>query len=119
MNYFSYDEFDSPDAPGSGLKYMDKSFCRMLDEARGYANIPFIINSGYRTVEHNIKVGGVKNSAHTIGKAADIRCTNTAEALRIIWACSQAGFSRIGLAKGFVHVDSDNTKPTPAFWEYN
>jgi len=33
---------------------------------------PIKINSGYRSPEHNKSVGGVKNSMHVKGKAADI-----------------------------------------------
>ena len=35
--HFSYDEFDSPDYPGSGYKYMDREFVECLDEARDIA----------------------------------------------------------------------------------
>jgi len=33
---------------------------------------PIKINSGYRCPEHNLKIGGVTNSQHQFGKAADI-----------------------------------------------
>lgn len=36
-------------------------------------NKPIRINSGYRNKEHNEAVGGVKNSQHLKGKAADFR----------------------------------------------
>lgn len=32
------------------------------------------VNSGYRSYDVNDSVGGVSNSKHRIGKAADIRC---------------------------------------------
>ena len=53
LKHFTYDEFDSPDSPGSGEKYMDREFVECLDEARDIAGIQFKINSGYRTPEHN------------------------------------------------------------------
>ena len=77
MKNFSISEFDSPDVPNSGIN-MDKTFLQMLDDARGIAGIPFKINSGYRTPEHNKKVGGKlktptsKGSSHMYGLAADI-----------------------------------------------
>ena len=51
MLHFELNEFDSPDDQGSG-KYMDESFLSMLDDARGIASIPFVINSGFRSKSH-------------------------------------------------------------------
>ena len=73
--YFNTSEFDSPDVPGSG-KNMQHSTLLMLCEARKIADVPFKINSGYRTEAHNSKVGGVTNSAHLKGYAADISTPN-------------------------------------------
>jgi len=109
-------EFDSPDAPGSGMN-MRLSTLVMLQNARNIANIPFKINSGYRTIAHNNKVNGVKNSAHTRGYAVDI-ATTTATQTNIISALRAAGFKRIGIYKTFVHADNDPSKPTPATWYY-
>ena len=36
---------------------MDVDFLAKLDEAREYAGIPFVINSAYRSPEHNAKIG--------------------------------------------------------------
>lgn len=47
-----------------------------LDKARKIANTPFIISSGYRTIEENKKAGGKPNSAHLRGLAVDINCDN-------------------------------------------
>ena len=40
MKYFTYQEFDSPDEPGSG-KNMNADFLDLLDHAREEAEIPF------------------------------------------------------------------------------
>lgn len=39
------------------------------------------ITSGYRSPKLNAAVGGVKNSQHLIGQAADIKCTATSKAV--------------------------------------
>lgn len=44
---------------------------------------PIIITSGYRCPKLNQKVGGVANSWHTQGNAADIHVTSLTEATRI------------------------------------
>ena len=118
LKYFTFEEFDSPDSPGSGEKYMDREFMGCIDEARDIAGIQFKINSGYRTPAHNKKVGGVSTSSHTIGRAADIHCTDTKKRLKIIEALSMVGFQRFGIANTFIHVDNDDQTP-PAIWLYS
>jgi len=117
LEYFEISEFDSPDEEGSGSN-MDVSFLEMLDEARDIANTPFKINSGYRTIAHNSNVGGVANSSHLKGFAADIHCTNDEKRFIIINALLLAGFIRIGVAKTFIHVDSDPDKNSDRLWTY-
>jgi len=116
-NYFKYNEFDSPDSPDSGNN-MQPSFLRMLNHARQIAGIPFKINSGFRTKEHNAKVGGTENSSHLRGYAADIHCTSSTYRYEIISALLQAGFNRIGVAKTFIHVDNDPIKTQKVIWTY-
>lgn len=45
---------------------------RVLNFIRSRAMVPIIINSGYRGVVHNRRVGGVQNSQHLLMQAADI-----------------------------------------------
>lgn len=47
--------------------------CHMLLEPARQVVGPIIINSGFRNDDVNRKVGGVKNSQHLLGQAADIR----------------------------------------------
>lgn len=61
INFFETKEFDSPDQPGSGHENMQMSFVRTLDSIRETVGFPFVINSGYRTEEHNDEVGGDGN----------------------------------------------------------
>lgn len=45
---------------------------KILEAIRQHFNAPVVINSGYRTPSWNEKVGGVPNSYHCKGMAADI-----------------------------------------------
>lgn len=45
--------------------------CECLQPIREYIKRPMIISSGYRCKALNTAVGGVKNSAHLYGRAAD------------------------------------------------
>ena len=47
--------------------------CHMLLEPARQVVGPIIINSGFRNPRVNTLVGGVKNSQHLLGQAADIR----------------------------------------------
>jgi uncharacterized protein YcbK (DUF882 family) len=117
LKHFTLSEFDSPDAPGSGAK-MQPKFMQMLDNAKAIAGVPFKINSGFRTEVHNAKVGGVKESSHCQGWAADIAATSGTSKFQIVNALLKAGFTRIGIASSFVHVDSDPAKPAQVIWTY-
>lgn len=46
-----------------------------LDLVRAHIDAPVVINSGYRSKKVNELVGGVENSLHMEGKAADISFT--------------------------------------------
>ena len=115
LKHFKLAEFDSPDAPGSGAK-MKPEFLQRLDNARSLAAIPFAINSGYRTEAHNKKVGGVNESSHTQGWAADIHCTDGGNRFTIINALLKSGINRIGVYPTFIHADCDPTKPAQVIW---
>ena len=122
LNYFSINEFDSPDLSNSGVN-MDSEFLQMLDVARGIAGIPFKISSGYRTDEYNQSLSArgysaSPNSSHLKGEAADIVCKSSADRWTILTALQEAGFRRIGIAKTFIHVDNDSSKSEEVIWLY-
>ena len=94
------------------------SFLTMLDSAREDSGIPYKITSGYRTEGHNQKVGGVKDSSHRKGRAADIAIKDSRERWIITSSLIKAGFNRIGIAKTFIHVDNDSNKNDQVIWVY-
>lgn len=51
----------------------------VLDPLRDWYGKPIYVNSGYRCPALNKAVGGVANSQHLTGQAADIDTNNTAE----------------------------------------
>jgi len=116
MIYFKHSEFDSPDVPGSGIK-MHPTLLRLLEQAREQAGTPFKINSGYRSEDHNAKVGGSPTSSHLKGLAVDISCLTTTQRTKILPALMKVGFTRIGISNSFLHLDVDGTKPD-AIWLY-
>lgn len=55
----------------------------VLDPLRRMYGKPIVITSGYRSPQLNKKVGGVANSWHTQGNAADIHVSSVTEATKI------------------------------------
>ena len=108
INHFSKSEFE---CPCCSKVLVSRKLVFMLDMARSLAGVPFKISSGYRCTKHNKQVGGVKNSAHLIGLAVDIEVPDNVSRLKILRALVIVGFNRIGISKGFIHVDLDKSKP--------
>jgi len=124
MRYFTFDEFDSPDQPGSG-EMMDPDFLAILDEARDCAGIPFVISrgGGFRTVAYNrqlIKDGypASRKSSHLLGLAADIYVTDSQARFVILDALQECGITRLGISPTFIHCDIDPNKPQHRIWVY-
>jgi uncharacterized protein YcbK (DUF882 family) len=119
IKHFKSAEFDSPDLWGSGRLGMDYSFLIMLDLLREKCGFPFIVHSGFRTIAHNSELSGaVEDSEHTIGKGVDIGVSTGAQRFKIVKEAITMGFTRIGIAKGFVHLGVDSTKPQQVIWLY-
>ncbi len=114
---FKPHEFDDPTAVGSGND-MQFEFVSKLDAIREYAEVPFIITSGFRTMAHNEQVGGVDGSAHTGGWAADIAARTSQQRWAIVNAALTLGVHRIGIGKTFIHLDMDPKKPRRVIWLY-
>ena len=96
---------------------MNKNFLFVLDEAREFAGIPFVINSAYRSPTHP---ESIKNptSSHIKGLAVDIKATDSTTRFKIIEALLSVGFTRIGIADTFIHVDLDFDKTQDVIWTY-
>lgn len=102
--WFSESEFNKC-TPRCSLQDMDQELMYMLDAARDYAQIPIVLNCAYRSVAWDKSKGRLGTSAHTLGKAVDIRCNSSTNRYKLIVALIEAGFNRVGIAKTFIHVD--------------
>jgi hypothetical protein len=82
----------------------------VLDPLRERYGKPIVVNSGYRCAKHNREVGGVTQSQHLVGEAADIKpttnCTNFTNELarlkQIIIESKQ--FDQLIVYPTFLHV---------------
>ncbi|MEA2022366.1 MAG: D-Ala-D-Ala carboxypeptidase family metallohydrolase [Candidatus Caldatribacteriota bacterium] len=82
-----------------------------LVELRNILERPVYITSGYRCPKYNQKVGGVLNSYHCIGLAADITVKDM-ELILLLEICENIDFNGIGFyeKKHFLHLDVRPTK---------
>jgi uncharacterized protein YcbK (DUF882 family) len=91
---------------------------QMANNAGLRLNKAIIINSGYRSELHNKEVGGAVDSPHLRGMALDIHCNESVFRFNLIGELMISGFSRIGIAKNFIHVDISDTPVKECIWLY-
>ena len=116
---FTVREFRCRD--GTDTIMIDEGLVVLLQCIREHFGKPITITSGYRTAEHNAKVGGSKSSQHLLGRAADIQVAGVspdavaayAESLMPTWGGVGRYPVKAGRAKGWVHVD---TRPNKSRW---
>lgn len=72
----------------------------VLEPLREYFNCPVIIGSGYRSPALNKAVGGVKNSQHMTGEAADIHLSNNETGRKwFLWMMDNLKFDQLIMEK--------------------
>ena len=96
---------------GTGKLVINEDALDRLQALRAALGRPMIVNSGYRSAEHNKRVGGAPGSMHLQGRAFDISMANHDPAA-FITAARAAGFTGIGTypRSNFVHVDTGPTR---------
>ena len=105
MEYFNESEFACRccgQLPPSARENIRALVDNVLDPARRKLGKPVFVNSGFRCEKHNAEVGGVKNSQHLRGEAADVCCADNKRLAEIIEANGK--FDQLILYPTFVHV---------------
>ena len=117
--YFKIEEFDCQE---SGENDMEETFIHALDILREKCGFPFTITSGFRSVTHSLEIIKDQPGQHTKGIAADIAVANGNQRFLIMKHATDLGFSGVGIAKAFVHVDTrvhvDTMTTAPIAWTY-
>jgi uncharacterized protein YcbK (DUF882 family) len=112
MKHFKIEEFA---CNCCGEVKMVDHFLSMIDQARDFAGVKFIIVSGYRCQKHNTDVGSTSQN-HPGGKASDIYCRSGPARLKIVRSLIKAGFVRLGIGPTFIHCDISDY--TSSIWLY-
>lgn len=87
---------------------IEKKLVRRLQELRESFDTGIFVNSGFRCSTHNKNVGGVPNSRHMEGDAADIRVPSFSPS-KIAQEYEKLGYgndSGIGIYNSFTHIDT-------------
>ena len=120
---FSKDEFDCNDGSEMPINVYHNmvKVANQLQSLRDYIGKPIQVNSAWRSEEYNASIGGVKNSQHIMGRAADIviKGMTPIEVSKIIEELISKGDmlqGGLGIYSSFVHYDIRGTK---ARWDYS
>ncbi|MBN86622.1 MAG: hypothetical protein CL885_03780 [Dehalococcoidia bacterium] len=113
FKYFDLDEFDCQE---TGENEISEDFIHRLDELREACGFPFKITSGFRSKEHSIEKSKKEPGTHAQGIAADIAVSGGAQRMTLVQQALSLGFTGVGVAKTFIHVDIRET--TPVLWCY-
>lgn len=116
---FQPSEFASGD---DGSIVVETEFLDRLQELRTRYGRPMALSSGYRTPAHNMKESTTgPKGPHTTGRAVDVKVAGGKNRFLLVALAIECGFTGIGVAKTFVHLDdiTDNPAiPRPAVWSY-
>lgn len=110
---------------GCGYNEPNPILVYKLDELCDLLGGKVDINCACRCPEHNEEVGGVENSQHVLGNAADVDCPDfdtCSDVDTLAEYAKQVGFDGIGIYYpedgNFVHMDvrSDGEEPATYLW---
>lgn len=107
-SYFTSEELE---CPCCRLNLTKPALIETLNVIREALGRPVAVNSCTRCRAHNAEVGGVANSNHMTGEAADIRCTNVSaaavrEKIIAMWHAGQLPhLAGVGKYATFTHID--------------
>lgn len=90
----------------------DERMVRIADAIRKRIGKPITVNSGLRCKTHNANVGGVSNSQHLYGTAADLGCPSgcTPSQMASIAEEIMGETGGIGIYSWGIHIDTRSTK---------
>lgn len=111
-NNFSLKEFASADGkePSAEVLRNLTELAKNLEVLRTHLKTPITVTSGYRSKEHNAKIGGALKSFHVLGMAADIQVKGmkpeqVAKAIELLIKDGKMQEGGVGIYRTWVHYD--------------
>lgn len=91
---------------------IDMGMVKIADQIRSRIGKPITVNSGLRCKTHNANVGGVSNSQHLLGNAADLGCPSgcTPAQMASIAEEIMGDTGGIGIYPWGIHIDTRAAK---------
>ena len=91
---------------------IDMDMVKIADQIRAKIGKPITVNSGLRCKTHNANVGGVSNSQHLLGKAADLGCPNGCTPTQMASIAEEiiGNTGGIGVYSWGIHIDTRSIK---------
>lgn len=108
--FLTWSQFDSPDQPGSGFKFMERDTVQILDRVIHKTKMVFKIEMGYASPKYARIKGLAHHDSHKIGKAVRIRVTNNKQRMRLVGALWDEGVRRFATDRETLYFDTDNIK---------
>lgn len=109
---------------GCGQNKVKQELIALCDLIRAEADVPLIVTSGTRCPTNNKRAGGVANSNHLTGEAADLKPTSgmSADTLHKIvlklWRNKRLPMlAGLGVYKTWIHVDINPRKEHLRQWD--
>lgn len=84
----------------------EEALVRALDKIRERLGVPITISSGIRCATHNANEGGVANSQHMYGRAADLHANVSPGTMKTAAEAVMGSTGGIGLYNWGIHVDT-------------
>lgn len=120
MRHFEYGEFACKCCGRLCPEGMNTKLLEALDDLREKWGDCVMVSSGYRCPAHNAEVGGVPNSQHVQGTAADVYVVSGNYDDFYNLAVSMKRFDGIGHypASEFVHLDMRDNGESPNYYRW-
>ena len=114
---FDLKEFASADGKEPSAEVLKNltELAKNLEVLRSHLKAPIIITSGYRSKEHNARIGGALRSFHVLGMAADIQVKGmkpeqVAKTIELLIAEGKMKEGGVGIYRTWIHYDHRGTK---------
>lgn len=114
---FELKEFASSDGkePSEEVLKNLTELAKNLQVLRNHLKAPIQITSGYRSKEHNARIGGALKSFHVLGMAADIQVkgmkpNQVAKVIELLINEGKMKQGGVGIYRTWVHYDIRGTK---------
>ena len=100
------------------LSLLDWPTLKKLDQTREFAGCPFKITCSFRSRAWDLSKGRSGTGAHPQGYAVDVEARTDHRRFLILRAAILCGWTRIGVAKTYIHLDNAPGLTRQVVWTY-